>query len=80
MVFNTTFNYFSYIAVVSLIVGGVIKFVSDLLQVRGFLRVLLGQRFSPGTTVSSNNETDHRNITEIVKSGVKHHNPSPNPP
>ena len=35
----------------------VIKFVSDLQQVRAFL---------PGTPVSSTNKTDHHDITEIL--------------
>ena len=39
------------------------KFVSDLRQVSGFLRVL---RFSPGTPVSSTNKTDCHDITEIL--------------
>ena len=56
----------------------VIKFVSDLLQVSGFLWVF---RFPLGTLVSSTNKTDHHDITEIliVLSGIKHHNPNPNP-
>ena len=37
----------------------VIKFVSDLRQVGGFLKVLT-------TQVSSTNKTDHHNITEIL--------------
>jgi hypothetical protein len=37
----------------------VIKFVSDLRQVGGFL-------LSPGTPVSSINKTDHHDITEIL--------------
>ena len=49
----------------------VIKFVSDLLQVAGFLQVL---RFLPLTK-----QTDHHDITEntwnIVGSGIKHYNP-----
>jgi hypothetical protein len=33
--------------------------------------------FSPSTAVSSNNKADHYNITELLlKSGVKHHNPT----
>jgi hypothetical protein len=44
-----------------------IKFVSDLRQVGGFLRVL---RFPP------TNKTDSHNIAEILfESGVKQHNP-----
>ena len=42
----------------------VIKFVSDLRQVGGFLRVL---RFPPPK------KNDRHDITEIVESGVKHH-------
>ena len=46
----------------------VIKFVSDLQQVSGFLRAI---RFS------SINKTDRHGITEILlKSGVKHHRES----
>jgi len=41
----------------------VIKFVSDLQQVGGFLLVL---RFPPGTLISSTNKTDSRDITEIL--------------
>ena len=41
----------------------VIKFVSDLRQVGGFLQVL---RFPPGTPVSSTNKTDHNDIAEIL--------------
>jgi hypothetical protein len=46
----------------------VIKFVSNFRHVSGF---------SPGTPVSSTNNTDRHDITEIniVGSGVKHHNP-----
>ena len=40
----------------------VIKFVSVLWQVGGFLRVL---RFSPGNPVSSTNKNDCHDITEI---------------
>jgi hypothetical protein len=38
-----------------------------------------GRWSSLGTPVSSTNKTDHHNITitEIVESGVKHHNPKP---
>ena len=43
----------------------VIKFVSDLRQVSGFL------------WLSSINITDRHDITEILLSDVKHHNPSP---
>ena len=56
----------------------VIKFVSDLRQVGGFLQVLYttlcnevcqwltaGRWFSPGTLVSSTNKFDHNDITEI---------------
>jgi hypothetical protein len=39
--------------------------------------VLTGQWFSLGTPVSSNNNTDHHDITEIVESGIQHHNPKP---
>ena len=52
-----------------------IKFVSDLRQVRG--------TFSPGTLVgldSSNNKTDHQDTPEtenIVESGVKYNSPNP---
>jgi len=47
-----------------------IKFVIDLRQVRGFLRVL---RFSP------TNKTNRHNITEILlKVTFKHLNPNPN--
>ena len=39
-----------------------------------------GRYFSLGTPVSSTNKTDCRDITEIfIESGVKHHNPNPNP-
>jgi len=45
-----------------------IKFVSDLRQVGGFLRV---------TPVSMANKTDRHDITKkIVESGAKHHNPN----
>ena len=44
----------------------VIKFVSDLRQVGGFLRVL---RFPPPIKLTS--------TIYIVDSGVKHHNPNP---
>ena len=49
----------------------VIKFVSNFRHVSGF---------SPGTPVSSTNNTDRHDITEIniVESGAKYHNP-PNP-
>ena len=47
----------------------VIKFIIDLWQVGCF---------SPGTPISSTNKTNRHDITEyIVKSGVKHHNPTP---
>jgi len=46
-----------------------IKFVSDLQQVSGFLRVLL---FPPPIKLTSNN-------WNIVESGIKHHNPNPKP-
>jgi hypothetical protein len=42
----------------------VIKFVSDLWQVSGFL------------WLSSINITDHHDITEILLSDIKHHNPN----
>jgi len=32
------------------------------------------QWFSPGTLASSINKTDRHDITEIIESGVKHHN------
>jgi hypothetical protein len=41
----------------------VIKFVSDLRQVGGFLQVL---RFHPGPPVSSTNKTYRRDIAEIL--------------
>ena len=44
-----------------------IKFVSDLQQVGGFLR---------DTPVTSTNKTDRHDIDEILLSGVKHHNPN----
>jgi len=34
-----------------------------------------GWWFSPGTPVSFPNKTDHHDKTDIVESGVKHHNP-----
>ena len=56
-----------------------IKFVSDLSQVGGFLQVLnttlcdkvcqclvTGRWFSPGTPVSSTNRTDRHDITELL--------------
>jgi len=43
----------------------VIKFVSDLLKVGVF--------FLSVTPVSYTNKTDHRDVTNIVESGVKHH-------
>jgi hypothetical protein len=47
----------------------VIKFVSDLWQVGGFL---------PGTLVSSTNKTDRHNITEILlKVALNTINPNP---
>jgi hypothetical protein len=50
----------------------VIKFVSDLWQVGGFLWML---------PVSPINKTDCHDITEIiVESGVKHHNTNPQYP
>ena len=47
----------------------VIKYVSDLRQVSGYLE---------GTPVSSTNKGDRHNIIEILLSGVKHHNPPTN--
>ena len=44
-----------------------IKFVSGLLQVGGFLRVL--------PPVSATYNTDRHDITNIVESGLKHDNP-----
>jgi hypothetical protein len=42
--------------------------------------LVAGRWFSPGTPVSSTNKTDHHDITEKnVESGIKHHNPYPNP-
>ena len=39
--------------------------------------IVAGRWFSPGTHVSSTNKTDCHNITEILlKSGIKHQNPS----
>jgi hypothetical protein len=49
------------------IVHYVIKFVSDLWQVSGFLRVL---RFLPSNKMQRYN-------WNIVESGIKHHNPNP---
>ena len=38
-----------------------------------------GLWFYPGTLVSSTNETDRHDITEILlKVSLKHHNPNPN--
>ena len=57
----------------------VIKFVSDLRQVGGFLWVLRIQWFS---LVSSTKKTHRHDITDvwyIVESDVKHHNPNPTP-
>jgi hypothetical protein len=34
-----------------------------------------GLWFSPGTPVSSINKSDCHDITNIVESGIKHHNP-----
>jgi hypothetical protein len=34
-------------------------------------------RFSPGTPVSRTNTTDRHDITNIVESGIKHHNSLP---
>jgi hypothetical protein len=43
--------------------------------------LFIGRWFSPGTPVSSTNETDRYNITEIVlKVWLIHHNANPNPP
>ena len=47
-----------------------IKFVSNLRQVGGFLPV---PRFPPGTAVSSTYNTDRHDITEIL---LKYHNPN----
>ena len=50
----------------------VIKFVSDLLQVSGFLRVVR-------EPVLSSNKTDNNDIYNtwnVVESGIKHHNPN----
>ena len=41
----------------------VIKFVSDLRQVGGFLRIL---QFPPGTPISSTNKSDRHDITDIL--------------
>ena len=39
---------------------------------------MAGQWFSPGTSVSSTNKTDHHDINiNIVESGIKHHKPNP---
>jgi hypothetical protein len=35
-----------------------------------------GWWFSPGTPTSSTNKTDRHNITEILLSDIKHHNPN----
>jgi hypothetical protein len=40
--------------------------------------IAAGQWFSPGTPLSSTNNTDRLDITEKkIESGVKHHNPKP---
>jgi hypothetical protein len=39
--------------------------------------LVTGQLFSPATPVSSTNKTDLHDISEVVESGVKHHNPTP---
>jgi hypothetical protein len=39
--------------------------------------LVTGWWFSPGTPVSPTNKTDCHDITNIVESGVKHHNPNP---
>ena len=45
----------------------VIKYVSDLRQIGGFLWVL---RFPPGTRISLTNKANHHNIAEILLEGA----------
>jgi hypothetical protein len=86
MVLNAkaTFNNISAILWRSMIQHYVIKFVSELRQIVGFLRVIgfLHQLqlvahfrwFSPGTPASSTTETGRHDIAEILlKVALKHH-------
>jgi hypothetical protein len=56
----------------------VIKFVSDLRQVGGFLRVLWFSVILLLPLFSSTRKTDRHDSWNIIESDIKHHNSNPN--